>query len=72
MQVILSNLWFLYLTLTCFLFIFLYRTEKYRTGLYNNSFLNKENTNILKGASVIIVFIHHLSLFLSNDHTIIN
>ena len=49
MQVVLSNLWFLYLTLTCFLFIFLYKTEKYRTGSYNNSFLNKENTNILKG-----------------------
>lgn len=31
MQVVLSNLWFLYLTLTCFLFIFLYKTEKYMT-----------------------------------------
>lgn len=48
-------------------FLLLGKSKIFKLSTYNNKYLAKNNTDIFKGLSVLIIIIHHLSLFLIND-----
>lgn len=47
--------------------LFLAKSKIFRITTYNEKYLAKNNTDIFKGLSVVIIIIHHLSLFLVNS-----
>lgn len=68
MQIILSNT----LAINILVFIILpililYKFQIYSVGKFNVEFLSKSNTNIIKGVSVILVILCHISMFTKND-----
>ncbi|WP_242834252.1 acyltransferase family protein [Clostridium pasteurianum] len=57
----------LYISLIVILpLLLLVESKTFKFNTYNSNYLAKNNTDILKGLSVVIIIFHHLSLFLTN------
>ncbi|AGK95897.1 acyltransferase family protein [Clostridium pasteurianum] len=68
MQISLKHMAILYFCVGIILpFLIVKDSNIFKKNTYNSNYLSKDNTNILKGLSVVIIIIHHLSLFLVND-----
>jgi membrane-bound acyltransferase YfiQ involved in biofilm formation len=67
MKIILENMWLLYIIFIGVFVMSMYKSNLLKIGEYNQNYLDKDNTDILKGLSVTIIIVHHLSLFLIED-----
>lgn len=68
MEIILSNtLAINILVFIIFPMLILYKAKIYSIGEFNAEFLSKANTDIIKGVSVILVILCHISMFTKTD-----
>lgn len=68
MEIYLKHMPILYLFIIIILPILLFERSKiFKISTFNDKYLAKNNTDVLKGLSVVVIIIHHLSLFLVDN-----
>lgn len=59
MEIMFADIWILYFQILVFLIILLKNSNFFNIKQYNEDFLSKENSNIIKGIAVIMIFLSH-------------